>query len=139
MNDWPIQFTTDISVISLGLLVICMTLFVMLRRLRQTNNQLIKQVNVLSNEFRAMNSGHLGMGREIRKVIDEIAHVEDLQVSLKDSSSNKSYEQASLLLTRGATIEEVVETCDIAPAEAELLAIMRNSAPAHFSQQQVSV
>jgi len=95
------------------------------------NRRLKKQLDELQNEFRAMNSGHLGMGREIRRVMKEVAHVEELKQQSNDIRHDKAYEQASLLLSRGATIEEVVESCNITPAEAELIAVMRHSAPSH--------
>lgn len=138
MNDWSIYFNTDISLISIVLLVVCIALFVMVRQLKAENNQLSKRVHALTNEFRAMSSGQVGMGRKIRKVVDEIAQVEDQQLTMQENTNNKTYEQAGLLLSRGATIEEVVESCDIAPAEAELIAILRNSAPTHFRQPQAS-
>lgn len=65
-------------------------------------------------------------------MIKEIANVETSQQNQAISATDeKTYDQAGLLLSRGATIEEVVESCAITPAEAELIAIMRHSAPAH--------
>lgn len=86
------------------------------------------QLSQLQNEVRAINSGNLGMGRKMNQFAEEIANVEFGNISQDVSVANdKIYQQAGLLLSRGATIEEVVESCEIAPAEAELLAIMRHS------------
>jgi len=115
------------------LLLLAMTLtFFALVKVKQDNLRLKMQVEALSNQFRAMNSGHLGMGREIRKVVEEIAHVESVQQESQTTATEaRAYDQAGVLLSRGASIEEVVEACEISPAEAELLAIVRNTAPSH--------
>ena len=131
MNDSSFQITTDISILggilALILVIVIYRLFILNRQMGESK----KELERLSNEFRAMNSGQLGMGREIRKVIQGMASVESLQQEQQEmtSSNGKAYEQAGVLLSRGATIEEVVETCGIAPAEAELLAIVRNQVP----------
>ncbi|MGX5173561.1 DUF2802 domain-containing protein [Aliikangiella sp. IMCC44653] len=105
---------------------------------KHLKNQLLnanKQLYSLKNEFRAMNSGHLGMGRKLRAFAQEIASVEQAQQLTGQSDDNaKSFEQAGVLLAKGVSIEEVVQVCGISPAEAELLAILRHSAPANVAQ-----
>lgn len=92
---------------------------------RRQNQILQKQLAYLQNEYRAINSGHLGMGREIRKVSQEVAVFDSLKTTQPVfKKTAKTFEQAGLLLSRGASIDEVVEHFDIAPAEAELLAAM---------------
>ncbi len=131
MESWLVSLNTASFWGSLlNLLIIgCLSLWVV-RRTSQVS-QLKKSVHQLENQILAMNSGHLGMGKQIKQVIKEMANVEEIQQSQAVLSPNeKTYEQASLLLSRGATIEEVVESCEITPSEAELLAIMSHSAPA---------
>ncbi|TQV81548.1 DUF2802 domain-containing protein [Aliikangiella coralliicola] len=134
MNNWPFQITTDISLVSVGLLCAFVVCFIGYLKVQTRYRLLVKEVEQLKNEFRAMNSGHLGMGRELKRVFKEIAQVENNHPGAVQGTSEKVYDQAGLLLSRGATIEEVVQSCDIAPAEAELLAIMRHSAPSHNKQ-----
>ena len=132
MNDWPIFFTSSISWLSIALLFAFLALLIMCLQLKRQNQSLCKSVNNLENQLKAMSSGHLGMGREIKRVFKQVENVGELRTSMSDNStSEKTYEQAALLLSRGATIEEVVEACDITPSEAELLAIMSHSAPSH--------
>jgi len=132
MSDWPFYLTTDISALSLGLLLASSIGLLVSLRVNARCQKLSKALFHLQNEFRAMNSGHLGMGREILKVSKEIARVESIcEHTGSQGVSDKIYAQAGLLLSRGATIDEVVESCEIAPAEAELLAIMQHSAPSH--------
>lgn len=132
MSDWPIQITSAISWLSLVLAIACVLLCSLCLKIKADNRRILKSVHFLENQLRAMSSGHLGMGREIKRVAKEMANVEELKSSeLSDGKNEKTYEQAGLLLARGATIEEVVAACEITPAEAELIAIMSHSAPAH--------
>jgi DNA anti-recombination protein RmuC len=128
MSDFNFQFTTDISLLSLVLLLALIASTIKIARLSGQYNAMSKSLNQLKNEFRAINSGQLGMGRKIRQVVQEIANAGTNETQTY-ASSEKAYQQAGLLLSRGATIEEVVEACDIAPAEAELIAIMNHAAP----------
>lgn len=114
------------------MLVICIICVKIAWQVNARYQKVSKQLLHLQNELRGMSSGHLGMGREIRKALKGVANVETLQEQVNCSGvSEKTYQQAGLLLARGATIEEVVESFEIAPAEAELLAIMHHSAPSY--------
>ena len=97
--------------------------------------ELQKQVLGFQNEIRAINSSNLGVARKINELSKDFAEIEHTkhiqQVEETATISEKTCQQAGLLLSRGATIEEVVDSCDIAPAEAELLAIMKHSAPSN--------
>jgi len=132
MIQWLLEFELNTSYLMTSLLAVSiLMLLVLFRRLSNQHHCLQKDLINLQNEVRAINSGNLGMGRKISQFAEEIANVEMSKFSqIAPILGDKSYQQASLLLSRGATIEEVVDSCDIAPAEAELLAIMRHSSPA---------
>ncbi len=132
MNNWFFQIISEASPFNVFSVLLCVFSLVGGFYFRRAFLRLSKKLYNLENEFRAMNRGHLGMGREISKVSREIANVESVQEQKEHQGTDeKVYQQAGLLLARGATISEVVESCEIAPAEAELLAIMQNSAPTH--------
>ena len=142
MNDWPVHLTSSILWLSIALVGAFLVVLVRCVQLKKQNRKLARSVNNLENQIKAMSSGHLGMGREIKRVFKQVENVGELRAGHSDNSpSEKTYEQAALLLSRGATIEEVVEACDITPSEAELLAIMSHSAPTHTtkSKEQVAV
>lgn len=127
------QWFSDIAIsgLELALLFSLISALAVIRHLIVKYHFLEKQLNQLTNEVRAINSGNLGMGRKIHQFAEDIANVDFGHISGDLPTANdKIYQQAGLLLSRGATIEEVVESCDIAPAEAELLAIMRHSSAA---------
>lgn len=133
MSNWlsniELNSTYIIIVLSIALVY---TLFA-LQRLSSLSKNLQYKIFQLQNEVRAINSGNLGMGRKISQFAEEIANVDINNTQQDTGQSEKNYQQASLLLSRGATIEEVVDSCDISPAEAELLAIMRHSTPAKMA------
>jgi len=133
MIQWLLEFELNTSYLVTSLLsVSILMLLVLCRRLASQHKALQKQLIYLQNEVRAITSGNLGMGRKINQFAEDIANVEMDKITQLSAPmvNDKSYQQAGLLLSRGATIEEVVDSCDIAPAEAELLAIMRHSRPA---------
>ena len=136
MTQWYSEYSflgsaINIDYLLVSLLFAFILVLVLNQHLSLKYRSLKKQLSQLQNEVRAINSGNLGMGHKMNQFAEEIANFEFGHIS-EDIPvvSNKTYQQAGLLLSRGATIEEVVESCDIAPAEAELLAIMRHSRPA---------
>ena len=128
MIQWLTNLQTEASLI-IGLLFISLIIVsTLIWRLYKQHRAMQNKIFQLQNEVKAINSGNLGMGKKINQCAEEIAKV-DLNGIINEKSlvNEKVYQQAGLLLERGATIEEVVEACEIAPAEAELLAIMKHS------------
>lgn len=118
-----IELSSLILVTAVILLAFC-TLLVN-RNLTKENADLRQSINQLQNEIRVINSGHLGMGREIRKVSREVAEQDTVQqTSHINRKNHKVYEQAGLLLSHGASFDEVIDSFNIAPAEVELMATM---------------
>ncbi len=133
MTQWFSEFAPTGIELNTGyllaaLLIALISVLMLSQHLLVKYRSVQKQLSQLQNEVRAINSGNLGMGRKIHQFAEEIANAEFGHISRDLPMANsKTYQQAGLLLSRGATIEEVVESCDIAPAEAELLAIMSHS------------
>ncbi len=134
MSQWLLDFELNNSYVVVILATALVYTLFALHRLSSLSKNLQQKLFQLQNEIRAINSGNLGMGRKISQFAEEIANADINQLQQDSTQSEKNYQQASLLLSRGATIEEVVDSCDIAPAEAELLAIMRHSTPAKMAQ-----
>lgn len=136
MTQWIKEFAVSGIEINMNYLLVALlfafiSVLLLTQYLSSKCSNLQKQLKQLQNEVRAINSGNLGMGRKINQCAEEIANVDFAKMSQDIPTANdKTYKQAGLLLSRGATIEEVVESCEIAPAEAELLAIMSHSRPA---------
>lgn len=115
-------------------LALTLLVYLVFKRSSDKQTLLQKQILQLQNEIRAINSGNLGMGRTIKRFAEDIANAESLNPSNENELvSEKTYQQAALLLSRGASTDEVADSCDIPPAEVELLAIMRHSGVAKAS------
>ena len=128
MTQWFLDLSVYAGYVYSLFLISIVTLLIFYYRLSGKYSLLQNQIVQLQNETRAINSGNLGMGRKINQCAEEISKAEVNHIASDiPQTSEKVYQQAGLLLSRGATIEEVVESCDIAPAEAQLLAIMKHS------------
>jgi len=111
-----------------GVCILLLGLFAILwRRECRSVRRLSRQLEGVKQEVRALNSGALGMGRKLCQMAAELAQSPVGTLDTGDNNDEMPYRQAALLLDRGATIEEVVDCCDLPPAEVELLAVMRHS------------
>lgn len=139
MSEWVSTLSEQISLFNILSILMVATTVVSLVQIKRQNTMLKSDIDKLQNQFKAMNSGHLGMGRAISRVSKEIQNVDTLREEARlNTASEKIYVQAGLLLSRGATVEEVAESCEISQAEAELLAVVRNSGANHSSQASVA-
>ena len=128
MLNWFLSFEISHYVLVTASLALTLLVYLVFKRSSDKQTLLQKQILQLQNEIRAINSGNLGMGRTIKRFAEDIANAESLNPSNENELvSEKTYQQAALLLSRGASTDEVADSCDIPPAEVELLAIMRHS------------
>jgi len=128
METWLFQHYISANLIILVQSSLIIISVIVISKILREQKQQSKQLFQIRNEIKAINSGNIGIGRKINLFGKEMAKVEvDKITQLQPGSQEKTYHQASILLKRGASIEEVVDSCDVAPAEAELLAIMSHS------------
>ena len=138
MDTWLIENIAANIVVAIQsiLLLICFFVIGKLLKIQKSHS---KQLNQIKNELKAINSGNVGIGRKINLFSKEIANVElDKMTNAHAGTEEKSYQQASVLLKRGASVEEVVESCDIAPDEAELLSIMTHANEVSANENKVT-
>ncbi len=81
-----------------------------------------KQLKDLSHELQSMTSAAYGVGKRISQLAGQLRELDDRQeeFDLKDQGSH-SMQQAIALVHKGATVEELVENCEMSVGEAELL------------------
>ncbi len=128
MSDLFLSTSTGLFIIFTLVLTISFGLIFVYRYLYKKLTKVERQLHNIQNEIRAINSGNVGMGRKLNRFAEDITNVEIMSSQQNlPNVSEKIYRQAGLLLARGATVDEVVESCEITPAEAELLAIMHHS------------
>lgn len=81
-----------------------------------------KHMMQLQGSVDELNSGARGMGEKVHKLVDELSDVRAQQELLKNMEpENRLYSQASKMASQGASVEELIEDCDLPRAEAELL------------------
>jgi len=115
----------EISLIfTLGLLVLA---FIGLRMMRRLQKQLRSSKLLLSKELQAIRSGSIGMGKRLR-MLEKKLHLTSertQELECKDIG-NITYTHANQLVRMGAESEEIVNTCGLSYAEANLVTLMHN-------------
>ncbi len=90
--------------------------------LKQVTAMQQKQLKDLSHELQAMTSAAYGVGKRINQLSAQLRELDDRQeeFDLKEQGA-QSMQQAIALVHKGASIEELMETCEMSRGEAELL------------------
>lgn len=93
-----------------------------LKQIKQFTAMQQKQLKELSHELQAMTSAAYGVGKRINQLSAQIRELDDRQeeFDLKEQGA-QSMQQAIALVHKGASIEELMETCEMSRGEAELL------------------
>lgn len=93
-----------------------------LKQLKQFATLQQKQLKELSHELQTMTNAAYGVGKRINQLAGQIRELDDRQeeFDLKDQGSH-SMQQAIALVHKGASVEELIENCDMSQGEAELL------------------
>jgi|TARA_B100001059_G_scaffold236673_1_gene288938 hypothetical protein len=110
--------------ISNGLLLVTAAAgFILVKRKYQ--NDLLnvqQQMQKLRHDFEAMNKSTFGIGRSVKKLEQRL--VENERKPTLASSDEALYQQAQRLVGMGASADDLVSSCGVARAEAELLVSM---------------
>lgn len=124
MTDSPLILS--LLVLVAALLVMNMVLFY---RFRRMNARLAEQedkqsgaLRNLSSEISALCSGASGMGDHLNRVEQQVRrlHERQDQLDMRDPV-NREYRQAVKLIRSGIGLEELIASCGLVRAEAELL------------------
>lgn len=126
------QIGSITEILMIALMVSQVVLVLAYFRLKNRVNRQQQKLEQMKSEQQAIISGSLGLGRKLFQVKNNLSHLEQHQIELQQSTaSDSSIEQASKLLLKGVSINEVIETCHISRGEAELLQQMLNTAAVH--------
>ncbi len=126
------QIGSITEILMIALMVSQVVLVLAYFRLKGRVNRQQQKLEQMKSEQQAIISGSLGLGRKLFQVKNNLSHLEQHQIELQQSTaSDSSIEQASKLLLKGVSINEVIETCHISRGEAELLQQMLNTAAVH--------
>lgn len=94
----------------------------------------ILQFKELIHEIR---TGTMGLGNRIKELEEQLAELQNQQVVLSDKqvvmehqeASTPLYTRAAKLVASGASVEEIMQECDLPRAEAELLISLHGQSP----------
>ena len=109
---------------------------VLVHRLQQELRQAGQTNKALKRELKANLSTTMGLGKRLllteQNLTKLTSNIEDMQSSQGvNSAIPRNYKTASKLVEKGASVEELMESCDISQGEAELLAHLSNSSRGH--------
>ncbi len=96
-----------------------------LKQLKQYTVLQQKQLKELAHEVQTMTNAAHGVGKRINILSGQMRELDDRQeeFDLKEQGSQAMH-QAIALAQKGATIDELMDTCDMSRGEAELLMVV---------------
>jgi preprotein translocase subunit YajC len=113
-------------VFSFLLFAVCFYLIRKQQRKIKAIELLIKSLLVsnakFKKEFSEIHTGAVGMGKKVQKLDGKIkSTLENQQNLAAQAPENRLYTRAMKMVELGASIEEIIEECELPKAEAELL------------------
>jgi len=108
-------------------LLICLLLRLSSRQ-RDTNKRYEQKIKLLNDDVSALCTGAAGMGGHLNKIEQKVKRVLERQdqLDLRDPS-DRALSQASRMARQGASVDELVSTCGLVRAEAELLMLLHRA------------
>lgn len=81
-----------------------------------------QQLTILQEAMHELRTGSIGVGKKVRTLEAQLVQLQEKQQELEEMEpDSKLYTGAVKLLQRGASVEEVMQECELPRAEAELL------------------
>jgi len=94
--------------------------------LADSGADLRERVHLLEQELGALCSASVGAGGHLVRLEQQVRRVVERQDQLEmRAGAERPYSQASELVSRGADIDELMQTCGLTRGEAELLVMMQ--------------
>ena len=91
--------------------------------------QLKSELAELRRELHVVGSGAMGVGQRLMDVEKRVNQTAERQQEMQQKDVNSlPYQQASKLLEMGASVDDLVSSCGLARAEAELVALVHQQA-----------
>ncbi len=111
-----------IELILFSVVIIQCGVIIALLKMHKASHNVQKDILHLKEEMKALTVGSFGLGKKVFNFQKNLHHIEQKQqdLSFRDTA-DKPFEQAGKLFKRGATVEDVVESCHLSKGEAELL------------------
>jgi Protein of unknown function (DUF2802) len=95
----------------------------------ENEQELQHRIQSLEQELGALCSASMGAGEHVVKLEQQVQRITERQDQLElRASGDRTYDQASQLVNKGADTEDLMESCGLTRGEAELLVMMRRGA-----------
>jgi len=95
---------------------------------RQRSIAYERKLKLLNDDVSALCAGAAGVGGNLQKIEQKIKRMMERQDQLDSREpSDRALDQASRMVRQGATVEELVTTCGLVRAEAELLMLLHRA------------
>ena len=114
-----------LGVLNVALIAVVLKLAV---RQRQRSMAYERKLKLLNDEVSALCSGAVGVGGHVNKLEQKLKRVIERQDQLDSREpSDRAIDQATRMVRQGATVEELVTSCGLVRAEAELLLLLNRA------------
>ncbi len=95
-------------------------------RQRADRQALQRRISLLEQQLKVLSAGSIGVGRRLTGVSRELHTALERQSELENRDPGQlPYRQAAKLVSLGASVDELVESCGLSRGEAELLNLLQ--------------
>jgi len=133
---------SEYFIVLLGVFNIILLIFLLrlLNQIRANRYAYDKQIKLLKDEVSALCAGAAGLGAHLNMIEQKVKRLLERQdqLDLRDPS-DRSLDQASRMARKGATVEELIATCGLVRAEAELLTLLHRAQVEHEDDSSLRV
>ncbi len=92
--------------------------------------RLIEKTDLIEHELSAIMDGAFGMSDYLEEVKRALKETAEKQIQLEQNDlGNLPYNQAVRMVGQGATVEDLVSSCGVSRAEAELIELLHKKSP----------
>jgi hypothetical protein len=114
-----------LGVLNVALIAVVLKLAV---QQRQCSMAYERKLKLLNDDVNALCTGAVGMGGHVNKLEQKLKRVIERQDQLDSRDpSDRAIDQATRMVRQGATVEELVTSCGLVRAEAELLLLLNRA------------
>ncbi|GAA3948285.1 DUF2802 domain-containing protein [Allohahella marinimesophila] len=115
-----------IAIVAIGFSILTLAYLV---RVRRDCQRLQSQVEVQQEKLQILAEGERGVGRRVVMLSQRLQKSEQSQQSVNHASTDGQFDlaEAEKLVNAGATADDLVRTCHLSPADAELLIALRRT------------
>ncbi|GAA3914681.1 DUF2802 domain-containing protein [Litoribacillus peritrichatus] len=118
---WMVSF----GLVTAASLIAVVVSFMCYKKSELARQSMSEELSVVLREFSAFRSSSIGVGKKVMGIEKELAETVEKQQDLEFQDPNAlPYNQASRLIQMGADAEDIVNSCGLSSAEAELLMLV---------------